>query len=159
MITVEQIAIKYANKGIVGPLNVLWTKYFINNNVEKVEQLWQNYLKDVPRIMFQKVIQTARDSQDEDLIKRLTEHLKISNVTPGAVGNAYSCYFDVLVSRNKDNEVVELFDRIVTEVPIDNINRTAVLRVKEVYEKLGKPFNYPIPAKTKPTTQENEEGS
>ncbi|XP_066146551.1 leucine-rich PPR motif-containing protein, mitochondrial [Euwallacea fornicatus] len=153
----EKIAIKYAAKGIVGPLNVLWTKYFIDNVPEKTSHLWQTYLKDAPRIMFQKIIHTARETQDQELIKRLTDHLKISNVTPGAVGNAFSCYLDVLVAKNMTDEVVEVFERALTQVPIDNINRTAVLRVKEVYEKLGKPFEHPIPSKNKSTGQENEE--
>ncbi|KAJ8945403.1 hypothetical protein NQ314_009241 [Rhamnusium bicolor] len=50
----ETLAIKYAKNGIVAPLNVLWTHYFINGNDEKAEQIWKDYLKDSPRIMFQK---------------------------------------------------------------------------------------------------------
>ncbi|XP_050307850.1 leucine-rich PPR motif-containing protein, mitochondrial isoform X2 [Anthonomus grandis grandis] len=152
----EQMAIKYAKRGIVGPLNVLWTKYFISNEVEKSNQLWHEYLKDAPRIMFQKIIQIARDTHDEELIKRLTEHLKISNVTPGAIGNIFSCYIDVLVAKNKPNEVEVVFQQALSQVSIDNINRTAVLRVKEVFEKSGKTFDYPIPAKHKSSTQEED---
>ncbi|KAL1506626.1 hypothetical protein ABEB36_005952 [Hypothenemus hampei] len=153
----EEIGIKYAQKGVVGPLNVLWTKYFIDRETEKANKLWQDYLKDSPRIMFQKIIHTARELQDEDLIQRLTEHLKISNVTAGAVGNVYSCYLDVLVAKNKVEDVVETFENALKQVPIENINRTAVLRVKEIYEKLGKPFTYPIPSKNRSNVQENDD--
>ncbi|XP_030763676.1 leucine-rich PPR motif-containing protein, mitochondrial [Sitophilus oryzae] len=152
----EQIAIKYASKGIVGPLNVLWTKYFISNKDEKATQIWNEYLKDSPRIMFQKIVQTARETQDEHLIQKLINHLKISNVTEGATGNAYSCYLDVLIAKNKSEEVVNVFEKALTEIDINNINRTAVLRVKEVYEKLGKEFSHPIPTKNKFSNGEEE---
>lgn len=148
---------KYAQKGIVAPLNVLWTRYFIGNNTEKAEQLWQGYLKDAPRIMFQKIIQTARELQDEDLIKRLIELLKITKVTDGALGNAFSCYIDVLVGKEKTDEAVQLFEKVVSQVPIENINRTAVLRVKNIFEKQGKPFNYVLPNKTKSVTPEDND--
>ncbi|CAG9765541.1 unnamed protein product [Ceutorhynchus assimilis] len=151
----ETIAIKYAQKGIVGPLNVLWTKYFIENNQDKITYLWDTYLKHAQRIMFQKIIQTARDTQNEDLIKRLVEHLKISNVTPGAVGNAYSCYLDVLVAKNRLESIETTFNEALSQVSIENINRTAVLRVKECYEKLGKSFDYQVPAKS--SQKANEE--
>lgn len=146
-VTDEAIAIKYAKKGNVAPLNVLWTHYFINGIADKSEEIWRMYLKDSPRIMFQKIVQTARDKQDENLAKKLIEHLKISNVTEGAIGNAYSCLLDVLVSKEKFDEAVETFESAIKTVSIESINRTAVLRIKEVHEKLGKPFNHTIPSK------------
>jgi len=153
----EQIAIKYAQKGIVGPLNVLWTKHFISNNDDKAEQIWQQFLKDSPRIMFQKIVHTAREKQDEILIQKLINHLKNSTVTEGAMGNAYSCLLDVLVAKNKIEDVINIFEIAVNEVKVEHINRTAVLRVKEIYEKLGRPFTYAIPPKNKTATQENED--
>lgn len=105
--------------------------------------------------MFQKIVQTARDKQDENLAKKLIEHLKISNVTEGAIGIAYSCLLDVLVSKEKIEEAVETFELAIKSVNIESINRTAVLRIKEVYEKLGKPFDHPIPSKTSKITSQS----
>ncbi|KAJ8913044.1 hypothetical protein NQ315_002060 [Exocentrus adspersus] len=150
----ENIAIKYATKGVVAPLNVLWTHYFVNENTDKAEQIWNTYLKDSPRIMFQKIVQTARDKQDENLAKKLIQHLKISNVTEGAIGNAYSCLLDVLVGKEKIEEAVDTFESAIKDVNIETINRTAVLRIKEIYEKLEKPFNYPIPPRNAKSLQE-----
>jgi len=138
-------------------MNVLWTKYFIANDPIKTDHLWQTYLNNVPRIMFQKIIHTARETQNEDLIRRLTEHLKVSNVTQGAIGNAYSCYLDVLVAKNKIEEAVEIFEKALTLVPIENINRTAILRVRDVYAKLGRPFNHEIPSKNRPSETQGHE--
>ncbi|CAH1960974.1 unnamed protein product [Acanthoscelides obtectus] len=144
----EELAVKYSNKNIIGPLNVLWTYCFIEGKDEKAEHIWNTYLKDSPRIMFQKIVHIARERQDENLAKKLIDHLKESKVTEGAIGNAYSCLLDVLVGKQKDEEVVHTFEQATKDVPINAINRTAVLRVKEIYERLGKPFTLAIPPKT-----------
>ncbi|XP_018326773.1 leucine-rich PPR motif-containing protein, mitochondrial [Agrilus planipennis] len=143
----EKLAIKYAERGIVAPMNVLWSYYFTEQNKAKAEEIWNKYLQDSPRIMFQRVIQHARDSKDEIIAEKLIRHLKTAQVTEGALGNAYSCLLDILVAKEKNNEVVTTFEECLKDVHIENLNRTAVLRVKEVYTKLGRPFNYIIPAK------------
>ncbi|KAI4463370.1 hypothetical protein MML48_4g00006397 [Holotrichia oblita] len=150
------IAKKYADRGVISPINVLWAQYFVKGEHEKAEQIWQQYLQGAQRIMFQRVVQVARESKDETLIRKLIEHLKISNVTDGAIGNAYSCLLDVLVAKENNNELVQVFETAIKEIPIDTINRTAVLRVKEVYSRLGKPFDYKIPPKVnKPFAQKS----
>lgn len=153
-ITDANIAKKYANRGIISPINVLWAQYFIKGEDEKAEEIWKEYLQGAPRIMFQRVVQVARETKDEDLINKLIGHLKTSKVTDGAIGNAYSCLLDVLVLKEKDDELVKVFETAVKDIPIDYINRTAVLRVKEVYSRLNKPFDYKIPPKiNKPGAQ------
>lgn len=148
MLTDATIAIKYAKRGIIAPVNVLWSHYFITNNETEAENIWKEYLQGAPRIMFQRVVQYSRETKDEALIKKLIEHLTTSQVTEGAIGNAYSCLLDVLVMKEKDGEVVTYFEKAVKDVNIDHINRTAVLRVKDVYQKLDKPFNFKIPPKS-----------
>ncbi|XP_074026112.1 bicoid stability factor isoform X2 [Leptinotarsa decemlineata] len=156
----EDLAIKYAKKGIIGPLNVLWTYFFICGNDQKAEQIWNDYLKNSPRIMFQKIVQISREESNEELVKKLIQHLKTSNVTEGAIGNAYSCLLDVLVNKQKYEEVVSTFEQATKEVSVNHINRTAVLRAKEAFEKLGKSFNYIVPPRTnKSHLQDVEESS
>lgn len=154
-----QIAKKYADKGIIAPMNVLWSHYFINNKEEDAEKIWQSYLQGAPRIMFQRVVQHCREHKDEDLIKKLIIHLKTSKVTEGAIGNAYSCLLDVLVTNQNDEEVVKSFQAAVSDVNIENINRTATLRVKEIYDKLNVPFNYKIPAKANKSSSSSQSSS
>lgn len=98
-------------------------------------------------------MQTAREQQDEELIKKLIDHLNISNVTEGAIGNAYSCLLDILVPKGKKEEVVAVLEEALKQVKIDFINRTALLRVKAVYDDLGKPFDYVIPPKVNQKAQ------
>lgn len=107
--------------------------------------------------MFQRVVQYAREKKDESITQKLIDHLKTSKVTPGAIGNAYSCLLDVLVAKGKNDEVITTFEKAVKDVNIDYINRTAVLRVKEVFEKLGKEFTYKIPPKVNRNAANSED--
>lgn len=151
------MAQKYSKNGIIAPYNVLWSQYFIKGEDEKAEEIWTKYLQGAPRIMFQRVVQSARESNDRTLIEKLISHLKTSKVTEGAIGNAYSCLLDVLVNKAEHEAVVSTFEKALKEIPIDTINRTAVLRVKETYEKLGKPFNHRIPSKSKKDTSSSSD--
>lgn len=141
------MAIKYAKRGVTAPINVLWTHYFTKGDHERAEQIWKEYLTDAPRIMFQKIVQNARDEKNEDLVKKLIEHLNKSKVTSGALGNAYSCLLDILVLKDKDDEVINTLENAVKAVSTQYLNRTAMLRAKEIFEKHQKPFPYQIPSK------------
>ncbi|KAF2894634.1 hypothetical protein ILUMI_11532 [Ignelater luminosus] len=144
----ETIAFKYADRNIVAPINVLWSQYFIDGNHEKATTIWKKYLESSPRVMFQRVLQKARQDSNEDMTIKLIEQLKTSFVTPGALGNAYSCLLDILVTKEKDSDVIATFEKALKDVQLENLNRTALNRVQEVYVKLEKPFNYVIPAKS-----------
>lgn len=147
LFAVTTIAEKYASRGCAGPMNVLWTYHFINGNDAVAEKIWNEYVKDSPRIMFQRILQHARDANDEQLSQKLISHLKSSKVTEGALGNAYSCLLDILTAKAANERVVAEFEKAVKDVNINFINKTAVLRVQAAYEQLGRPFNYKVPTK------------
>ncbi|GLV39949.1 bicoid stability factor [Carabus blaptoides fortunei] len=143
----ELLAEIYAKRGAIAPMNVLWAQHFINNDSASADRIWNTHLAETPRIMFQRVVQLARETKNETLIARLIEHLKSSKVSEGALGNAYSCLFDVLVALDKPADTINAFEQAVKDLNLEHINRTALLRVKEVYEKSGKPFTHQIPPK------------
>lgn len=99
--------------------------------------------------MFQKILQIVRQNKDDVMAKKLVNYLKDSTITNGALGNAYSCLLDVLITEGKYEEAIEMFEKAIEKVPIDKFNRTAVLRVKEVYERQRKVFTHNIPPKKK----------
>ncbi|XP_045480042.1 leucine-rich PPR motif-containing protein, mitochondrial [Harmonia axyridis] len=145
----ETVAKKYAKKGLLAPINILWTHHFTKGNFENAKELWNNYLQGSSRIMFQRVVQVARNLQNEEIIKNLIEHLKTSNITEGALGNVYSCLIDIKYAKGPAKEVIEIFENALKDVSVDHMNRTAVLRVKNCFDQLGKPFNHKIPIKNK----------
>lgn len=140
-------------------MNVLWAHHFIKEDETTANRIWTSYLSNTPRIMFQRVVQLARETKNETLIRRLIDHLKQTKVTEGAVGNAYSCLLDVLVSLEKHDEAIKVFEKISNELNIEYVNRTALMRVKEIYEKTGKEFKHVIPLKSRQTHQTSSSSS
>lgn len=153
----ENIANKFAKHGVISPLNVLWSYHFIEGNQEKADEIWKNFLQNSSRVMFQRVVQKARETSDENMVRNLIRCLKTSTVTPGAIGNAYSCLLDILVTKDKCEEIISTFEESMKDVSIEYINRTALFRIKSVYLKMDKPFNYKIPSKSSSTAMNSDE--
>lgn len=146
------MAHKFLVLGYVAPMNVLWTYHFIGGRHELAQPLWENYVKACPQIMFQKVCQTARATSNPDLAQRLVALLeKAETVTVGARGIAYSCLLDVLTSRGEYTRGVQALREGLESgsVKIDDVNRTALKRLKEGLEATTvEKFPYPLPKKT-----------
>lgn len=145
---VEEVAEKYAARGQLSPMNVLWMHHFITDNTESSKRIWDKYLVKSPRLMFQRVVHVAREKQDDAMIRKLVDLLKTTNLTVGAMGNAYSCLIDVYAAKDMFEEGNKVLESVVGELGVENINRTALIRLKEGLEKSGKTFTFDIPKKT-----------
>lgn len=144
----EIIATKYAKKGLLSPVNVLWMHHFISGDQQIADKLWTNHLAAAPRLMFQRIVHLAREKQDASLVQRLIDLLKHTKVSAGAIGNAYSSLLDILSTKNQFDEALKVLDSAIQDVCLENINRTALLRVKEGAEKAGLKFSHNIPEKS-----------
>jgi len=144
------LAVKFATIDYVAPMNVLWTYHFINGNAEIAESIWQNYVKNSNQIMFQKVCQVARSTGNIDLAFGLVRHLsEADQVTSGARGIAYSCLLDCLCASKRHKEAyTALREALSSNVTIEDINRTALLRLKQGVEDDGDHFPIHIPPKS-----------
>ncbi|KAJ9586127.1 hypothetical protein L9F63_020226, partial [Diploptera punctata] len=143
----ENLALKYAAKGFVGPVNVLWMHYFAGGKEDAALELWNKYLSGSPRVMFQHILRRARDNKDENIVNRLIKLLKDIPISEGARGTAYSCLIDILVYKQKLDEALVALKEAVDQVCLENLNRTALLRLKQSVEEQGKTFPYLVPAK------------
>ena len=143
------LAVRFASIDYVAPMNVLWTYHFINGNSEIAESIWQNYVKNSTQIMFQKVCQVARSTGNTslayDLVRQLSE---ADQVTSGARGIAYSCLLDCLCASKRHKEAfAALNEALEHKVTIEDINRTALVRLKQGLEGEGEVFPVSIPPK------------
>uniref|UniRef100_A0AAG5DD85 Pentacotripeptide-repeat region of PRORP domain-containing protein n=1 Tax=Anopheles atroparvus TaxID=41427 RepID=A0AAG5DD85_ANOAO len=143
----EQLAERYAKWDLRAPINALWTHYFIAGDTERAGAIWDRHLKDSPRIMFQKIIQQARDTKDEALCRRLIDRLRDSKVTEKGKGLIYSCLLDILVAHQKPEEALVALEEGLKTTCLENINRTALKRLQEGLAAKGKDFPHTIPAK------------
>lgn len=144
------LAHKFLILGYVAPMNVLWTYHFIGGRHDLAAPLWDKYVKTCPQIMFQKVCQTARATSNPDLAHRLVHLLENAvTVTVGARGIAYSCLLDVLTARKEYVRGVQAVkEALESGIKIDDINRTALKRLKEgLEETTDQTFPFQIPKK------------
>lgn len=154
----EKIALKYAEKKALGPMNVLWMHYLVNHD-PKAEGIFKTHLVDSPRLMFQKVIQSGRENQDEKLVENLIGLLHGTKVSEGALGNAHSCVLDIYSAKDNADGCLKAVDACLKDVSFENINRTALLRAKECVEKAGKKFPHTIPEKKTSNQEESSSSS
>merc|ERR1712130_985681 len=144
------LAQQFAAIDYVAPMNVLWTYHFIHGNPEIAEPIWQNFVKSSNQIMFQKVCQVARATGDIEMAFSLVNHLgEAAQVTSGARGIAYSCLLDCLCASKRHKEAyTALREALSSNVTIEDINRTALLRLKQGVEDDGDHFPIHIPPKS-----------
>lgn len=143
------LATKFASIGYVAPMNVLWTYHFIHGNREIASSIWQSHVKNSNQIMFQKVCQVARATGNINLAFGLVRHLgEADQVTSGARGIAYSCLLDCLCASNEHRKGHEaLKEALDKKVALEDINRTALVRLKQGLEEEGEIFPHTIPPK------------
>lgn len=128
-------------------MNVLWMHHFVNGNDEAHKKIYNQYLSDVPRLMFSHIAHTARDTKNEGLIRKLIDHVRETKVSEGALGNLYSCLLDVYSAKEEYEQGLVAVQEAIKDVCLENINRTALLRIKDGLAKSNKDFPYKIPEK------------
>jgi len=151
------LAQQFAAIDYVAPMNVLWTYHFIHGNSDVAEPIWQNFVKGSNQIMFQKVCQVARATGDIEMAFSLVNHLgEAAQVTSGARGIAYSCLLDCLCAGNQHRKGWEaLQEALGANVALEDINRTALVRLKQGLEESGESFPYQVPPKNAKKDSEN----
>lgn len=147
--TVEKFAVNVAEKGIYAPVNVMWMHYVETGKLDLADHIMKNYLMESPRIMFNHTLKLARDRNDEKVVQNLLRSLKDSKVSEGGLGTVHSCLIDVFCAQDKYDDALNAVDNAIKDVCLENINRTALLRVQDGLEKVGKKFPHKIPDKKK----------
>ncbi|KAH8237964.1 hypothetical protein KR032_009124 [Drosophila birchii] len=152
----QNLAEKYAAHNQLGPMNVLWMHLISSNQEAASKQIWDKYLSSAPRLMFQRVLQTAREQQDEKLAGVVISQLRDSKISEGAIGNAYSCLIDIQTTKGSHDKALDVLANAIKDVSLENINRTALLRLKQAVEEKSQKFPYTIPEKR---TKANDDSS
>ncbi|TMW54433.1 hypothetical protein DOY81_000425 [Sarcophaga bullata] len=143
----EKLAEEYAKHNQLGPMNVLWIHHISSGNETASKQIWDKHLSSAPRLMFQRVLQTARDQNDDKLAQSVINQLRDSKISEGAIGNAYSCLIDIQTGKGNADKALETLKTAIKDVCLENINRTALQRLKALVEAEKKEFPYNIPEK------------
>ncbi|EDV54784.1 leucine-rich PPR motif-containing protein, mitochondrial [Drosophila erecta] len=143
----QSLAEKFAAHNQLGPMNVLWMHLISSGQEAASKEIWDKHLSNAPRLMFQRVLQTAREQQDENLASTIISQLKNSKISEGAIGNAYSCLIDIQTTKGNSDKAMDVLANAIKDVSLENINRTALLRLKQAVEEKSQKFPYTIPEK------------
>ncbi|XP_070852405.1 leucine-rich PPR motif-containing protein, mitochondrial [Drosophila suzukii] len=143
----QSLAEKFAAHNQLGPMNVLWMHLISSGQEVASKEIWDKHLSNAPRLMFQRVLQTAREQNDEKLASTVISQLKGSKISEGAIGNAYSCLIDIQTTKGNSDKAMDVLANAIKDVSLENINRTALLRLKQAVEEKSQKFPYTIPEK------------
>ncbi|XP_054742086.1 leucine-rich PPR motif-containing protein, mitochondrial [Anastrepha obliqua] len=143
----EKIAEKYAEQKQLGPVNVLWMHLLSKGDEAASKSIWDKHLSNAPRLMFQRVLQTAREQKDEKLAQAVISQLRESKISEGAIGNAYSCLIDIHTTGNNLDKALDTLKTAIKDICLENINRTALVRLKTALQEQNKEFPFEIPEK------------
>lgn len=148
-----------AEKGILAPINIMWMCHIENGKLDQADRIMKNFLSDTPRIMFNHTLRVARERNDVTIVKNLLESLKGAKVTESALGTVHSCLIDVYCAQEMYNDALNAVDNAIKDVCLENINRTALGRVKDGLAAAGKNFPHTIPNKKKANAAESSSSS
>lgn len=132
-----------------------------NGKWEQADRIMKNYLANSPRIMFQNILTTARKRKDETIVLNVLKSLADSNskIAENHLGVIYSGLIDVYCLQEKYDEALNAVDRAIKDVCLENINRSALTKVKVGLEAAGKTFPHKIPDKKKVNAADSSSSS
>lgn len=73
--------------------------------------------------------------------------LRELKISEGAIGNAFSCLIDIQLTNGNIDKALDTLKTAVKDVCLENINRTALLRLRTALEEQNKEFPFAIPEK------------
>ncbi|XP_055641196.1 leucine-rich PPR motif-containing protein, mitochondrial [Toxorhynchites rutilus septentrionalis] len=153
------LAERYIQWDILSPMNALWAHHFLAGEDEQAKQIWDKYLSNCPRVMFQRIIKKARETQDDEIVRRLIVQLKDSKISENGIGVIYSCLIDTLVTKGQVEQGLEALNEALKSICLENVNRSALKRLKDGLVAAGKDFPHKIPDRSEKKAHDTSSSS
>ncbi|CAH2267569.1 jg11858 [Pararge aegeria aegeria] len=141
-----EVAELASTKGHVLPANLLWLEYLLAGKDNEADSIWKACLQNANVIVFRRLLQESHTRRQPQMIEKIIEVLKTNKtISPASIGNAYSRLINLYLVDNKIDEAKEVLDRAVESgITNENLNVTALKRLKESWEATGKKFEYSV---------------
>ncbi|XP_045595399.2 leucine-rich PPR motif-containing protein, mitochondrial [Procambarus clarkii] len=146
---VMSLADEYASRGITGPANCVWMHLFSQGSYDEAQEFYGKHLSESSsRLMFRSILNCARRTKNADLPAKLLEFLNGQpNVHSTSKGLVYSAWIDILVDEGKIEEGLKVLQTSTDSMHLENINQTALIKLRDALTNSGKLFPYTIPQK------------
>lgn len=146
----ERIVEKYHSKGVSAPGNALCMHYVAQMENDKAQSVYDKYLKNASRIMFQNVLRKARTEDNVDILENLWKLISSSpSLNQSAVGIIYSNKINIHLKKGNLETALSKLEEALKLCTLEEMNHSTLLRMKEASEAQNVKFNYIIPEKKK----------
>ncbi|KAK7057041.1 hypothetical protein SK128_001374 [Halocaridina rubra] len=161
---VKVLVEKLASRGITSPANCLWMHFFSEGSYAEAKEVYDRYLTNSKGevLMFGNICKKARETNNTEVPSQLIEILNSRpDTSANAKGIVYSCWMDVLSATERYDEALSVLEKGLKDISLENLNTTALKRVKDGLAASNKTFPYTIPVKVKqeqpsPNTSDND---
>lgn len=138
----ESLARKYAEKHFLEPINMIWCYQFINGHRDSSNQLWKEFVHEIPKINYRPITTKASEDNDEKLLYDLIEILQLSATGKLILDGIYFNLLNIHINKNQLNEALK-----VMNILKDNgkrIHRSTLNELKSALEAAGKQVPFDI---------------
>ncbi|XP_042205243.1 leucine-rich PPR motif-containing protein, mitochondrial-like isoform X2 [Homarus americanus] len=146
---VTNLAEEYASRGMTDPANCVWMHLFSEGRYSEAQEIYNKHISGSSTpLMFRSILDTARKTNNTELPERVMEVLEARpEVTPVAKGLVYSCWIDVLGELQKFEEGLNILNKALETITLEDMNTTALTKLKAGLLESNKSFPYIIPVK------------
>lgn len=136
------MAQKYANNGIIEPLNVLWMYHFVEGNENVCQRIWQQYLSQRPVLLCKYIMMKARAQKNHQLVEKLISLTNESAISSAAKGVIYSGLIDIYSAKEMYDEALNTIRQAEKIIGINFIHKHCFDRVKIGLAATGKEYPF-----------------
>ncbi|CAG7724718.1 unnamed protein product [Allacma fusca] len=147
---VEALSQKCVDRTIYGLNSGLWYYYMKQKDFTRARDILVNKVQPGERIMFEEVVDQAKNNVDLELARELWEQLQNHvNINPSDRGYAASCLVDVLRSKGELNAALETLQLTLKQVQLKDFPNRVLIDLKTDLESKNLNFPYEILKKDK----------
>ncbi|XP_050542701.1 leucine-rich PPR motif-containing protein, mitochondrial-like isoform X8 [Daktulosphaira vitifoliae] len=141
---IENIEAILKSKGNTVFTNSLWSYFMLNGAYNKAEKLISS-LENCERIQYRHILADIRSNNNVELGTKMLEMIPKLKALPNKNSNKgliYSALIDGYINKENYIEANNTLDMALKELKLEDINESALLRLKEKLESMGQTFKH-----------------
>lgn len=119
--------------------------HFTTGNDEAADEILSKYLSNSQRILFQRILYTARTTDNEELVEKLENKIRQTKSSEGTLGKIFSCRLDILTAKENYEEALAYLKSCLEDVSLEHFTRSSLVRLQDGAKAKGITFPYNIP--------------
>ncbi|VVC25742.1 Pentatricopeptide repeat,Tetratricopeptide-like helical domain [Cinara cedri] len=153
---VERLNSKVISHGHIEFANSLWSYFMLNKEYEKALTLVKVF-EDAKFIQYRYLLSEIRLNNNIEMAHKFLEILpSFKNIDQNKnAGLIYSAMIDSYVNQDNAIEASKILDKALEKITLNDLNETAVMRLKQLLKTRGEEFKYDTSSLQKKKTSSN----